>query len=197
MFRFILASLILVSCHSRPAHDEEVISKELQDAITKNDTALAKQIAKKESGNIRTAVTDSSFAALMDANLAIQEFEFRIGKARSASKSKIIPDSLILNKESDAQLYAYVYSVNQFVLQRAVNQHDITYYKAKMSIPFESWINNNFRSKTIEELQISALTIQKDLAIASAIINNVDSKEIRDQTEDLYNNLIKNLRKDQ
>jgi hypothetical protein len=193
VLKYILASLILVSCHSASGN-EEVISKDLLEALKNNDTTLAKEIAQKELDKTRASVTDSSFAALLDANLALQSFEFRIEKIKVENILKAIPDSLILNNDLDSKLYSYVSKVYGLVVKKATNQNDILYYSTKMSIPLESWIDNNFRNKTIKELKISTHLIQKDLAIASAIINNVDSKQVRQQTEDSYNQIIKILK---
>lgn len=192
MLKLFLASLILVSCHSA-SKNEEIVSKDLQDAIKNDDTALAVEIAKRDLDKTRSSVTDSSFAAILDANLALQSFEFRIEKVKIKDISKAVPDSLILNYELDSKLYSFVSRVYSLVLATATNKNDIAYYSAKMSIPFENWINNNFRDKTLKELRISTLLIQKDLAIASAIINNIDSKQFRELTEDSYNRSVKTI----
>ena len=179
-----------MSCQSNSTNDE-ITSKDFQNALKNNDTALASEIAKKELDKLRASVTDSSFAALLDANLALQSFEFRIEKIKVENISKAVPDSLILNNGLDFQLYSFLSRVYSLVLLNATNKNDIAYYTSIAKIPFENWVNNNFRNKTIKELKISTILIQKDLAIASAIINNIDSKQFRELTESSYNNSVK------
>lgn len=190
----ILAIAACAACHNHSSSpNDAVLSKEFEDAVKNNDTALAKKIAQGELDKIRSSITDSSFAALIDAGNQLQVLEFNIQKLKATNGNEIIADSLISNKNDLQKLYAYMIRVYSFALKKSVQQIDTDYYTEKLMVSAEDWVSNNFRRKTIKQLQVSRLMLQKDIAIASAIINNVDTKEIRTQTEDSYNSSIKRI----
>jgi len=194
IFLYFLIMTACAACQSRSSSsDGIVLSKEFEDALKNNDTALAKRIAQKELRKIRSSITDSSFAALIDAGNQLQSLEFNIQKLNTVDRNLVIADSLVASKEDLEKLYSCMKRVYSFAAVKSVQKTDIDYYTEKLVISCENWISNNFKGKTKKELQVSRLKLQKDIAIASAIINNVDSKEIRTQTEDSYNLSIKQI----
>jgi len=192
LYKYLLFCLSLLSC--QPGSENKTdLSKEFVDALNANDTALAKKIAQRELDKTRVAITDSSFAALIDANLLLQSLGFNIQKIKVENPLMKIPDSLFLSRESGYKLHSSIIKVYNLVLQKAHDRKDKEYFSGITMLPAEQWININFYNKTIKELMISNLSIQKDLAIASAIINNVDSRSIREQTEKSYLENVKNI----
>ncbi len=190
IFRYSLILLAGASCRSHSA--SPVISKELQDAVNHNDTALIEKLAQKELDKMRSSIPDSTAeAALTDAAVRVQSLDFKIQKNKPADRDQIITDSLIASKEEFERLYSYMKKVYSFALKKSIQKSDIDYYTEKLSVSSENWISNNFTNKTKRQLQVSRLLLQKDIAIASAIINNIDMEIWRSQTEDQYKNMIK------
>ena len=81
--------------------------------------------------------------------------------------------------------------VYEFALKKAVEKSDVDYYSEKLTVTSEIWTSNYFKNKTKKELQISRVMLQKDIAVASAIIYGIDSKETRKHIEYGFNNSIK------
>ena len=185
MIKYVLLMVILSSCQQHYS-DEPVISKEMEQALKNNDTALAQKIAQQELDKSRASIADSSFAALIDATLELQSLGFKIQKINPATKSEIISDSLVSINEGFTKLHSFIIRVYEFALKRSSQKSDITYYTEKIAIPYEEWLMLFFKGRTKKELQISELTLQKDIAIASGIINGADTKEGRREIENSY-----------
>src|SRR5687768_13225855 len=90
MKKLFYLGLIFVACNDSNG-------KKPDKAITDGDTALAKQLAREELNRIRSSITDSSFAASMDATLQIQAMEFTLQKADTSRQKIRVADSLIVN----------------------------------------------------------------------------------------------------
>ena len=181
-FKYFLVIIICAACHAASSSPDEVIlSKEFEDAIKNKDTVLAQKIAQRELDKSRASITDSSFAALMDATLGLQDLEFKIQKN----------DSSALDNKYFGKLHSFMISVYGFSLKRSINKSDLDYYATKVSESQEKWIADNFAHKTKKELQIVLLLLQQDVAISSGIINGIDTKEGRQEIEESYANSIK------
>jgi len=64
-----------------------------------------------------------------------------------------------------------------------------THSKA-IAVDRQKWLEINFSGKTNAEAKKSLSLLQRDIAIISAIVNHMDSDQVRKETEDSYENLI-------
>ncbi|MGF2412181.1 MAG: hypothetical protein ACQUYJ_07625, partial [Ferruginibacter sp.] len=137
MLRYLLLLIIFSACQSTSTGDVGV-SKELENALRNNDTASAKKIAQRELDKSRSSITDSSFAALMDATLELENLGFKIQKN----------DTLAIDNEYLKMVHSFVNRVYNFALLRSIQQSDIDYYTAKSTISSDKWRADNFTHKT-------------------------------------------------
>jgi hypothetical protein len=183
IFRYLLIVLVLGSCQGS-SHDENVLSKDFENAIKNNDTVLAKKIAQRKLDKTRASITDSSFAALIDASLELENLLFKIQKN----------DSSVTDNEYHKKIHSFITRVYSFALKRSIQKTDIDYYANKLKISRENWITEYFSNKTKKELKITLALLQQDVAIASGIINDADTKEGRKEIEESYSRSIKMIK---
>ena len=143
MFKYLLIVLVLGSCQASP-QDENALSKDFEDAIKNKDTVLAKKIAQRELDKTRGSITDSGFAALIDASLELENLSFKIQKN----------DSSVTDNEYHKKIHSFITRVYSFALKRSIQKTDIDYYTNKLKISRENWVTDCFSHKTKKELKI-------------------------------------------
>ena len=193
MKKYLLLLFVIFSSCQSPG-DEAHLNQEFKDAVKNNDTALANALANKiaqEYFEKLKTVPDSIFTTLTDVGLRLHSLELDIEKINTASANSPVPDSLITSNEKIKILYTYMMKVYERALKKTIQKSDFDYYSQKLAVTSEIWANDNFKNKTKKELQISRVMLQKDIAVASAIIYGIDSKETRKQIEYGFNNSIR------
>lgn len=183
MLRYLLLFLTFSACQSASTSNAD-LSNEFEDALKNNDTALTKKIAQRELDKTRSSITDSSFAALIDASLELENLSFKIQKN----------DRSVTDNEYHKKIHSFIIRVYNFALKRSIQKTDIDYYANKLKISRENWITEYFSHKTNKELKITLALLQQDVAIASGIINSADTKEGRKEIEESYSRSIKMIK---
>jgi hypothetical protein len=188
--KYLILLLAFVSCQG-PDDRGSGLSKELTEALEKQDTAAVKIIAQQDLDKMRSSVTDSSFAALLDVNLQLQALEFELNKSDSSNK---IPGNIIAKTEKGSLLYRNCMRVYQFALERSANKEDHSFYTGELKKSKEQWLTEYFLNKSGTDSRISLLLLQKNMAIASTIINRIDQFSFRKETEEQYRSVIESIK---
>ena len=181
------AILLFYSCNTFPGKSTPVVEK--------YDTAFTKEKAEQELKKIRTSITDSGFAVIVDANLQIQKVEFILQKADTSRIKKGFADSLIVIHNNGQLLYTHMMKLYTLALRQATKSSDINHYKKELAVSQEDWLRSKFWAKKTYEALISVRLLQKDAALISMIVNNTDNEETRKLVEEQYSSLIENMEK--
>jgi hypothetical protein len=188
--KYLILLLTFVSCQG-PDDNGSGLSKELTEALQKEDTAAVKKIAQQDLDRMRASVTDSSFAALMDINIQLQTLGFELNKTDSSNKT---PGNIIAKTEKGKLFYRNCMRVYQFAMERSLNREDHLFYTGELKKSQEQWLTEYFLNKSGTDSRISLLLLQKNMAIASAIINGVDQFSFRKETEEQYSSIIESIK---
>lgn len=182
--KFLLILILLVSCQA--ADTNQKAEEEIDFTLKNKDTSLAKKLAKQELDRLRSNVTDSNFAIILDASLQIQVLEFAFQKGDSSKK---IADEIIVNHPDGQRLYNLMMKAYKLAIQNTSRGADIVLYSKEHSMSSPIWLETKFAGKTNYQAKKSLLWLQKDIAIISAIVNHMDNDNVRKETEDSYKDL--------
>lgn len=126
---------------------------------------------------------------MTDANMQIQTVEFVLQKADVSRIQNGVSDSFIVNNPNGQLLYSTMMKAYQLALQHATQQHDIIYYNMQLAFSQQAWLQSKFRSKKTYEALMAIFQLQKDLAVISMIVNNMDNEFERNMVEEQYSKL--------
>jgi hypothetical protein len=183
--KFLLFLVFFISCQA--ADTTKKAEEEIDLALKNNDTALAKKLAKQELDRLRSTVTGSTFAVILDAGLQIQALELALQKADSSKK---LADEIIVSHADGKRLYNLMMKAYKLAIQNTSRGSDIALYSKELSMSSQIWLEAKFAGKTNYQAKKSLRRLQKDIAIISAIINHMDNGRVRKETEDSYKDLI-------
>jgi hypothetical protein len=168
---------------------------ELELAIEQGDTAMVKKLAKEELGKIRASISDSAFASILDASLAIQELQLILLKEDTSRRRSGLSDSLITSNPNGQKLYSLMMRVYSLGLKNSSRKTDNTYFYSVLKETSKEWIANRFFRKPTYEALISLNFLQKDVALISAIESKADNSFLRKELDRQYDDYAKMMRK--
>jgi hypothetical protein len=180
--KFFILLIFLFSC--RPKEQSQIDL-----ALEKKDTALAKKLAQKELDRMRASLTDSNFATTLDAMLLLQNLKFTLQKADTSRVNTKFSDEYILNHRNGERLYKLMQKLYERGLKQTINSSDIKYFSLQLSLDETEWLKQRFANKKTYEILISLHHLQKDMALISAIESHVDTKSLRQELEKSYGEL--------
>ena len=183
--RIFILAIVIFSCQSAPA--DKTADDAIEQAIAKGDTAEAKKLAQEELNKMRSSITDSSFALIMDVNLQIQKIEFYFEKSRGIQN---VADEKIVNQPEGIRLYELMMRAYKLAIETTTRESDVVLYTKAGSVDQQQWFQANFSGKPNDRARKSLMLLQNDMYIISAIVNHGDTDELRKQAEDQYKRII-------
>lgn len=175
-----LLMLMIISCDYRKVANAP-------DADQNDYATLTKENAEERLKELRSSITDSSLAIMIDAGLAVQLAQFTLYQ-NGSKPAPLTTDSLAVN-ETGKNLYRCMQRAYKLALAYATRPDDIRYYKTQMLIPEKEWLASKFNGKKTADGLIVLNRLQKDMLIVSMVVNNLDSDEGRRQADEQYDQM--------